>query len=159
MKSQPSLFDSVSARPSGVVAAGFSCAGKVEALETARPAPTSATGHLTTPAGAACRGAGRDTDSSQLSPAGAYLAHRDDPRTSHEAAARAGEFSHRHRALILGALKEHGPMTYEEIARATDLEPVAVGRRLHELAADSRIDADGVRPTSKGRNATVWRAR
>lgn len=97
---------------------------------------------------------------SQAAPAGVTpLARADDPATSKYAASTVGAFAGRHRDMILGALRRLGPSTYEEIAAEIGMEPVAVGRRLHELADKHLIDADGVRPTSKKKPATVWRAR
>lgn len=61
------------------------------------------------------------------------LARRTDPETSHEAAARAAQFQCRHIALIYCALKDHGPMNKDGIARRTGLDAVAVARRGKEM--------------------------
>lgn len=57
------------------------------------------------------------------------LLRRADPDTSHDAAHRACEFKTRHEALILDALRAHGPMTAREIASVIRLDSVQISRR------------------------------
>lgn len=62
------------------------------------------------------------------------LARTFDPPTSHEAAARVGEFQASHDAKIFAAIcNTKGGATYREIAAAAHLEPVAVARRLSSM--------------------------
>ena len=60
------------------------------------------------------------------------LARKRDPQTSKDAAEHSDTFRAKHEARIFGALVDAGDkgMTYREIAAATGMEPVAVGRRL-----------------------------
>lgn len=94
------------------------------------------------------------------------LARRENPSTSHEAAARVYEFGGEHHAKILEALREHGPGTAHEIAERCGLEAHAVGKRLNELHTRSFIGpvVDGrqkplTRKTPSGRSAQVWYAK
>ena len=59
-------------------------------------------------------------------------ARKSDPATSHVAAQKAAGSANAHRQRIVAALRAKPGMTYREIAEATGLEPVAVGRRLIE---------------------------
>lgn len=60
------------------------------------------------------------------------LARRTDPATSHRAAERTTKFRAKHEAAIFAAIADAGShgATMHEIAEATGLEPVQVGRRL-----------------------------
>ena len=64
----------------------------------------------------------------------------------------------RHREKILNALiamPEGG--TFDEIAKATGMEYAAVGRRVNELVADSKVKDSGHKGKSPtGRAAIVW---
>lgn len=88
----------------------------------------------------------------------AHLAHRNDPETSHDAAARVGEFKPDHQQIILNTLAQaRNGYTAHEIAAHSNLEMVQVNRRLHELGkAGSIIRSDEKRATPSGRKAHVW---
>ena len=61
------------------------------------------------------------------------LARRQDPHTSHDAAAKVDTFKASHDAAIYAALslpQAITGMTYKEIAAYAKMEPVAAGRRL-----------------------------
>lgn len=80
-----------------------------------------------------------------------------DPETSHEAAARAVDFSHGHYALILGSLGLHGNQTIHELAYHTGLDSVAVARRTAELHDGKRITRTSEkRKSPSGRPCFVW---
>lgn len=86
-------------------------------------------------------------------------ARRSDPQTSKDAAAAAVDLAADHRARILRALRRFGPggAVYHEIAKATGLEPVAVGRRLAELRrAGLVIRREETRRTPSGNFAHVY---
>lgn len=88
-------------------------------------------------------------------------ARREDPETSKDAAARAGEFAHGHYALILGALGIHGPQTIYELASRTGLSHVQVARRLPEMASSTPQmvrRTENTRPSPSGRDCKVWEA-
>jgi len=90
----------------------------------------------------------------------AYMrARRDDPDTSHGAAERAAEFAGKHKARIFAALRQASSgATKDEISRMTGIDPVAVARRMSELANDGLVEDSGLRrPTPTGRSAIVWR--
>lgn len=87
-------------------------------------------------------------------------ARRTDAHTSHEAAARAGEFAHGHHAAILGSLMTQGPADIYELAWRTGIDHVAVARRMSELLKLKAVERTGeTRPTPSGRRAMVWRAK
>lgn len=74
------------------------------------------------------------------------LARVSDPETSYRAAARAGAFKSKHEAKIFGYLLAHPEgATYRQIASGTQLEPVAVGRRMKGLRERAGVYADGIR--------------
>lgn len=82
------------------------------------------------------------------------LARRDDPQTSKRAAVKSSEFRARHIAVILDALRQHGPMTAIEIASVTRLDNVQISRRGKEMQQSGLVSVgpdirDGCR---------VWRA-
>jgi predicted ArsR family transcriptional regulator len=84
-------------------------------------------------------------------------ARRRDPSTSHIAAERiqASGRADAHRQTIVAAIRRAPGMTYREIAEATGLEPVAVGRRLVEVERDGRVLAGQAR-TVDGRAMRTW---
>ena len=92
-------------------------------------------------------------------------ARRRDPITSHAAADRLTAAAHHH-ALIVLALKDHGPMTIDEIGalRIAGIDKIEAARRLPELASMRVVrvvTADGsdvTRPGSSGRMQRVWEA-
>ena len=86
-------------------------------------------------------------------------ARRDDPVTSHQAAARVVEFAHAHQAVIVGSLMSQGSGTIYEIAARTGLDHVQVARRMAELEAlqVARPTAE-TKPSPKGRPCRVWEA-
>ena len=84
-----------------------------------------------------------------------YLARRTDPETSVRAAERSVHFRGKHAAIIFNYLVDHPQgLTYRAIAAGTQLEPVAVGRRLKELRETAGVYSDGVRDGMQ-----VWRVR
>ena len=82
-------------------------------------------------------------------------ARRSDPATSHLAAQRAAPSADAHRQRIVAALRAKPGMTYREIADATGLEPVAVGRRLIEAERQGLARPGGER-TQAGRAMRTW---
>ena len=89
---------------------------------------------------------------------------RNNPETSHAAAARVNEFAANHHAVIVLALKDHGPMTVHEISAKCGIDAHAVGKRMNELeqlGAAKVLWANGsmlTKPGPSGRQARVWRA-
>lgn len=83
------------------------------------------------------------------------LARATDPATSHRAAERAATFKGKHEAAIFGWLCDHpAGGTYREIAAGTNLEPVAVARRMKGLQERAGVYADGERS-----GCQVWKVR
>jgi len=92
-------------------------------------------------------------------PLAAPRARRTDPTTSHDAAARAARFAGGHWAKILAALRQHGPMTAEQMFTFTGLTVVQVDRRMPELASGgmARVQhIDGIEQRRAG--FRVWEA-
>jgi hypothetical protein len=74
------------------------------------------------------------------------LARRKDPETSKHAAERSVEFRGKHESKIFGYLLDHPEgATYRQIAAGTNLEPVAVARRMKGLQERAGVYADGKR--------------
>jgi transposase len=67
------------------------------------------------------------------------LARTGDPSTSVRSAARSSEFRARHAAIILQALRDHGPMTAHEIAAVTRLDNVQISRRGKQMVEDKLV--------------------
>lgn len=78
-----------------------------------------------------------------------------DPATSHAAAHRAREFRARHEALILDALRVHGPMTAREIASVIRLDSVQISRRGREMQLRGLVS---IGPHSRN-GCRIWEAR
>lgn len=86
------------------------------------------------------------------------MARRTDPATSKAAAIAAVELRAQHQALILDALKRHGPLGKDAIAARTRLTGVQVCRRLTELQRDKLIQTTGQTVVStSGRAEREWR--
>lgn len=86
------------------------------------------------------------------------LARSTDPQTSHEAAERVHEFASGHRKIIRDALRQHGPLTVDEIAKYTALQSQQINKRLPELQRDHLAEpTDERRLSASGRPARVWR--
>lgn len=84
---------------------------------------------------------------------------RSDPETSLEAANGMIEGAADHRAKILVALSDGIARTYVEIADVCGLEPIAVARRMSELARLGQVQRlQEKRPTPSGYQARLWRA-
>jgi predicted ArsR family transcriptional regulator len=84
-------------------------------------------------------------------------ARAEDPDVSHEAAARAVEFSGAHCDRILACLQTFGPQTKDEIADKTGLSPVQVDRRLPDLRKALKAFPTGdIRQSHAGRAERVW---
>lgn len=81
-----------------------------------------------------------------------------DPATSFAAARQAAYRVGTHKARIFDVLQSHGmPLTYEEIAKLSGLEPHAVARRLPDLEADGKVvPTDKTRKTRNGTEARLW---
>jgi hypothetical protein len=96
----------------------------------------------------------------QLSIFDVPMARRDDPATSHEAAARAKELQAAHQRLILACLRQYGPLGKDGIAARTRLDGVQTCRRLTELHRQNLIEPTGrnVQSTA-GRAEREWTAR
>lgn len=87
------------------------------------------------------------------------LARSTDPIQSHDAADRARQFASGHRALILEALRKHGPLTAHGVAAVTNLTPEKVDRRRHELVSAGLVRLlDEQRRTPSGGWAQVMEA-
>ena len=82
-------------------------------------------------------------------------ARKPDPATSHVAAQKAAGSANAHRQRIVAALRAKPGMTYREIAEATGLEPVAVGRRLIECERMGTARPGGEQ-TQGGRTMRTW---
>ena len=90
----------------------------------------------------------------------ARLSRTTDPETSHEAAAQTKAFRARHIATIYAALQTWGDMTTHEISAVTDLDYIAVARRMAEMADRLLVErTDERRMNANGRRAVVWRAK
>jgi len=91
-------------------------------------------------------------------------ARNTDPTTSHQAAGSvATDTITRTQALILEALRAHGPLTDEQLCqRIADVErkPVSVSgirtRRSELVTAGCVVDTGHRQPTRTGRSAIVW---
>jgi predicted ArsR family transcriptional regulator len=88
-------------------------------------------------------------------PYAAPRARNDDPSTSHAAAERVDEFSHKHYALILADLKRCYGTIYQ-IAAATGLSHVQVARRMPELQKLGKVETSGFADGPTGRRCRVW---
>lgn len=96
-------------------------------------------------------------DSPRIDPSA--LARNTDPITSLIAADRAVEFAKGHRAAILAALEQHGPMDSESIGRLLGMDAYQVRKRLPELQrAGLAAPTEQTVPTASGRLQRVWRA-
>lgn len=94
---------------------------------------------------------------SLLSPDNRQLARRSDPITSHEAAERVKEFAAGHHKMILDCLKEHGPLSPDQIATKIRLDKFQICRRLPELQRAGLAQPNGeTRRSASGRNERVW---
>ena len=86
-------------------------------------------------------------------------ARRYDPATSHQAAESARELALRHHDAIITALRVHGCMGKDGIARRLGLTGVMVARRLPELERQGRAMPTGRTVTSDtGRQEREWQA-
>lgn len=92
-------------------------------------------------------------------------ARRNDPKTSHEAAALAKFKASPHRLACLNALMR-GPMTDFELAAVTGLQQTSIGKRRLECQRAGLVLPFGwhvtdqkyiTRKTPSGANAVVWR--
>ena len=89
-----------------------------------------------------------------------------DPVTSHMAAESIKEFAPTHCEAIFAALKEHGPMTADEISAKTGLLAHQVNKRLADMRRAAITYARGpkampngeYRPSDSGRVERVWAA-
>lgn len=96
---------------------------------------------------------------SLLSPDNRQLARRSDPITSHEAAERVKEFAAGHHKMILDCLKEHGPLSPDQIATRIRLDKFQICRRLPELEKSGHAEPTGeTRLSATGRKERIWRA-
>lgn len=89
------------------------------------------------------------------------LARRTDPQTSHEAAEHVKEFAAGHIGVILKCLKEHGPLSPDQIATKTRLDKFQVCRRLPEMqrhVPQLAVPTGETRLSASGRKERVWRA-
>lgn len=87
------------------------------------------------------------------------LARASDPQTSHEAAESARDFASGHCAVVLEALKQHGPSSKTRLAQLTGLDGVAVARRLPELErAKLAAPTEDKALSATGRRERVWEA-
>lgn len=85
------------------------------------------------------------------------LARRSDPETSRQAAERVKEFAAGHHKLILDCLKEHGPLSPDQIATKIRLDKFQICRRLPELQRAGLAQPNGeTRRSASGRAERVW---
>jgi predicted ArsR family transcriptional regulator len=85
-------------------------------------------------------------------------ARRRDPVTSHLAAEKVAGRASAHRQMIAAAIRRRPGMTYREIAEVTGLEPVAVGRRLVEVAREGLARSGEARTVNGSAMRTWWPA-
>lgn len=79
--------------------------------------------------------------------------------TSKEAASGVKLSAARYRTMTFNMLREHGPMTADEVAKALNLSVLTIRPRVSELRNAGRIADTGERRKNiSGRNAAVWRA-
>lgn len=84
-------------------------------------------------------------------------ARRSDPITSHLAAEQLSQFAGSHCDLILSALKQHGPMTCDEIAEVIYLLPHQINKRTADMHKKGTIKPNGeIRLSMAGRFERVW---
>jgi predicted transcriptional regulator len=84
---------------------------------------------------------------------------RSDPETSLAAANSMLAGAADHRAKILAVLQDGIPRTYVEIAEACGLDPIAVARRMSELAKLGQVRRlAATKPTPSSRAAHLWEA-
>jgi predicted ArsR family transcriptional regulator len=89
----------------------------------------------------------------------APASRRTDPITSKLAAESAKQLQQRHCALILEALRRHGPSGKDRLAAYTGLTGPQVARRTFELGEIGKIKLTGESVASNaGRPERVWRA-
>jgi hypothetical protein len=99
----------------------------------------------------------------------AAFARRNDPETSHEAAASIDADTLRDsQRAVLRVLTESGPLTDEEIVgyycswlnvtRLPRQSDSGIRTRRKELERLGKVQPDGTKKTASGRNAIVWRA-
>lgn len=87
------------------------------------------------------------------------VARNFDPATSHLAAESARDLQAAHASAIVSALRAHGPMGKSAIAAAARIEPVAVARRMSELAKAQAVKPTGKHvPSTSGRAEREWAA-
>lgn len=90
---------------------------------------------------------------------GVPRARRTDPATSKQAARSMRSAAQTQHAAILAVLRQHGDLTFVEIAGYLGCEPVQVARRLAELRELKLVERlPGTRPTPSGRDAHLVRA-
>ncbi len=86
------------------------------------------------------------------------MARTTDPATSHAAAESMREAVARHHWLILGALDQAPRLSAQQIADRTDIDYVAVGKRMAELRRVHMIERTGTTwPNRSGRKADQYR--
>jgi hypothetical protein len=87
-------------------------------------------------------------------------ARRTDPETSQRAAVRSLSFSGGHKARILAALKQHGPMSPKRIFDFTGLSVEQCDRRRKEMIGEGliRIQRDAAGNVVEDRGCEVWEA-
>lgn len=87
-------------------------------------------------------------------------ARTSDPITSYEAADSAKDLASKHFGMIVDALKAHGALGKDGIARHSGLDSNQVSRRLNELHNMGLICLTGRTVKSKyGRNEREWEAK
>ena len=85
---------------------------------------------------------------------------RGDPLTSHAAAAQAVRGRPRVREQVLAALRDHGPMTHDQIMTHVNASPSGVRTRVSELVRDGEVEAvpGQLGRSDMGNRALIWRA-
>ena len=86
-------------------------------------------------------------------------ARRDDPPTSHAAAAQAEPVASVHERMIVAFLKQGYPRSFivDQIADGIGLTSYQVSKRMRDLEVDGKIRLSGdTRPSKAGRQARCW---
>lgn len=87
-------------------------------------------------------------------------ARRTDPETSQRAAKRSGIFAGGHKAIILAALRQHGPMSPKRLFDFTGLDIHQCDRRRKEMLGDGliKLHRDSAGNVVEEQGCEVWEA-
>lgn len=88
------------------------------------------------------------------------MTHRGDPSTSQESAVVIARRLNELHGLVLAALREHGPMTDEELELLPTFRgfgPSTIRKRRSELGQMGSVVACGEKQNSRNRKMLIWR--